>query len=46
MYVDDLKTFAKYEKELQPPPIQTIRIFSLEIGTELEIVNCAMVKIK
>ena len=38
MYMDDIKLFTKYEKELENL-IQTIRIFSQDIGIEFGIEN-------
>ena len=43
--MDDIKVFAKNEKELETP-IQTIRIYSQDRGIEFEIENCAMPIIK
>ena len=45
MYVDDIKIFAKNGKELENL-IQTIRIYSQDIGTEFGIEKCAMLIIK
>ena len=41
--MDDIKVFAKNEKELETL-IQTIRIYSQEIGMEFGIQKCAMLK--
>ena len=41
MYMDDIKIFAKNEKERETL-IQTIRIYSQGIGMEFGIKNCAM----
>ena len=45
MYVDDLNIFAKNEKELEIL-VQTIRIYSQDIGMEFGIEKCAMLVIK
>ncbi len=41
MYMDDIKLFAKIEKELETL-IQTVRIYSQDIGMEFSIEKCAM----
>ena len=41
MYMDDMKVFTKYEKELATL-IQTIRIYNQDRGMELDIEKCAM----
>ena len=41
MYMDDIKLFAKNEKELETP-IQTIRIYSQDIVIEFGIEKYAM----
>ena len=41
MYVDDIKLFAKNEKELKTL-IRTVRIYSQEIGMEFAIEKCTM----
>ena len=41
MYMDDIKLFAKNEKELEIL-IHAVRIYSQDIGIELGIENCAM----
>ena len=40
MYMDDIKIFAKNEKELETL-VQTIRIYSQDIGMEFGIEKCA-----
>ena len=45
MLIDDIKVFAKNEKEKETP-IQTIRIYKQDIGMEYEIEKCAMPIIK
>ncbi len=45
MYMDDIKLFAKNEKELETL-IQTIRIYSQDIGMEFGIEKCAMLIMK
>ena len=45
MYMDDIKLFAKNEKELETL-IYAIRIFSQDIGTEFGIKQCAMLVMK
>ena len=42
MYMDDIKPFAKNEKEL----IHTVRIYSRDIGMEFGIEKCAMLVMK
>ena len=41
MYMDDIKLFAKNKKELETL-IQTVRIYSQDIGMEFGIDECAM----
>ena len=45
MYMDDIKTFAKNEKELEIL-IQTIKIDSQDIGMEFGIEKCAKLIMK
>ena len=45
MYMDDIKLFAKNEKELETR-IQTVRIYSQDIGMEFSIEKCAKQVIK
>ena len=45
MYIDDIKLFAKNEKELENF-IHTIRIYSQDIGMEFGIEKCAMLVMK
>ena len=45
MYMDDIKLFAKDEKELKPL-IQTVRIYSQDIGMEFGIEKCAILIMK
>ena len=45
MYMDDIKLFAKNEKELEIL-IQTVWIYSQEIGMEFGIEKCAMLVMK
>ena len=45
MYMDDIKMFAKNEKELETL-VQTIRIYSQDIGMKFGIEKCAMLVIK
>ena len=45
MYMDDIKLFAKIEKELETL-IHTVRIYSLYIGMEFGIGKCAMLVMK
>ena len=45
MYMDDIKLFAKNEKELETL-IHTVRIYSREIGMEFGIEKCAMLVMK
>ena len=44
LFMDDLKLYAKNEKELDTL-VQTVRIFSEDIGMEFGIQKCAMVKL-
>ena len=41
MYMDDIKLFAKNEKELETLK-QAVRIYSQDIGMEFAIEKCAM----
>ena len=41
MYMDDIKLFAKNEKELETL-MHAVRIYSLDIGMEFGIEKCAM----
>ena len=43
MYMDDIKLFAKNEKELK---IHAVRIYSQDIGMEFGFEKCAMFVIK
>ena len=43
--MDDIKNFSKNEKELETM-VQTIRIYSQDIGMEFRIEKCAMLVIK
>ena len=45
MYMDDIKLFAKNEKELETV-IQSVRIYSQDIGMEFGKEKCAMLVIK
>ena len=45
MYMDDIKVFAKNEKELETL-IHTVRIYSRDIGIEFGIEKCAMLVMK
>ena len=45
MYVDDIKVFAKNEKELETL-IQAVRIYSQDTGMEFGIEKCAMLIMK
>ena len=45
MYMDDIKVFAKNEKELKTL-IHAIRIYSQEIGMEFGIEKCAIIVMK
>ncbi len=45
MYMDDIKLFAKNEKELENL-IQAVRIYSQDIGMEFGIEKCAMLIMK
>ena len=45
MYMDDIKLFAKNEKELETL-IHTVRIYSWDIGMEFGMVKCAMLVMK
>ena len=45
MYMDDIKLFAKNEKELETL-IHEVRIYSQDIGMEFDIEKCAMLVMK
>ena len=45
MYMDDIKLFAKKEKELETQ-IQAVRIYSHDIGMEFAIEKCAILVMK
>ena len=45
MYMDEIKLFAKKEKELETL-IHTVRIYSRDIGMEFGIEKCAMLVMK
>ena len=45
MYMDDIKVFAKNEKE-QEILIQTMRIYSQDTGMEFDIEKCTMLIMK
>ena len=45
MYMDDIKLFDKNKKELETL-IQTVRIYSQDIGMEFGIEKCAMLVMK
>ena len=45
MYMDDIKLFAKNEKE-QKTLIHAVRIYSQDIGMEFVIEKCAMLVMK
>ena len=45
MYVDDIKLFAKNEKELETL-IHAVRIYNQDVGMEFGIGKCAMLVIK
>ena len=45
MYMDDIKLFAKNEKEVETL-IHTVRIYSQDIGMEFGIEKCAMLVMK
>ena len=45
MYMDDIKLFAKNEKELETL-IHTVRIYCRDIGMEFGIEKCAMLVMK
>ena len=45
MYMDDIKLFAKNEKELEAL-IHAVRIYSQDIGLEFGIEKCAMLVMK
>ena len=45
MYMDDIKLFAKNEKESETL-IQAVRIYSQDIGMEFGIEKCAMLIMK
>ena len=45
MYMDDIKLFAKNEKELETL-IHAVRIYNQDMGTEFSIEKCAMLVMK
>ena len=45
MYMNDIKLFAKDEKELETL-IHTVRIYNRDIGMEFDIEKCAMLVMK
>ena len=45
MYMDNIKLFAKREKELETW-LHTVRIYSQDIGMEFSIEKCAMLIMK
>ena len=45
MYMDDIKLFAKYGKELETL-IHTVKIYSQDIGMEFGIEKCVMFVMK
>ena len=45
MYMDDIKVFAKSEKELETL-IHAVRIYSQDIGIEFSIEKCAVLVMK
>ena len=45
MYMDDVKLFAKNEKELETL-IQAVRIYNQDIGMEFDIEKCAILVMK
>ena len=45
MYMDDIKLFAKNEKEMETL-IHTVRIYSQDIGMEVDIEKCALLVMK
>ena len=45
MYMDDIKLFAKNEKELETQ-IHTVRIYSRDIGMKFALEKCAMFVMK
>ena len=45
LYMDDLKLYAKDKKELDTL-IQTVRVFSKDIGMDFGIEKCAMIQMK
>ena len=45
LYMDDLKLYAKDKKELNTL-IQTVRVFSKDIGMDFGIEKCAMIQMK
>ena len=45
LYMDDLKLYAKDKKELDAL-IQTVRVFSKDIGMDFGIEKCAMIQMK
>ena len=45
LYMDDLKLYAKDKKELDNF-IQTVRVFSKDMGMDFGIEKCAMIQMK
>ena len=45
MYMDDIKLFAKYEKDLETL-LHAVRIYSQDIGMEFAIEKCTMLVMK
>ena len=45
MYMDDIKLFAKNEKELETV-IQVVRIYGQDIGMEFDIEKCTILIMK
>ena len=45
LYIDDLKLYAKNEKELDSL-VQTVRVFSKDIGMDFGIEKCSMLIMK
>ena len=45
MYIDDIKLFTKYEKELETLT-HTVRIYGQDIGMQSDIEKCAMLVMK
>ena len=45
MYIDEIKLFAKNERQLETL-IRTVRIYSRDIGMEVGVEKCAMLVMK